>query len=232
MHVKCEAMQALVRCFLPVGLVTLLFVGAGCASDDDDENPRCVVPLGTSPTRGPADAWVTIVEFGDFQCSYCGKAQAIVREVDAERPGLRWAFKHMPLTQLHARAAAAALAAECAKEQGQFWEMHDVLFANQGALGDASLVSYAKGLGLELTAWNTCRDSDAAKQRIIDDYNLALDIGVRGTPAFFINGASLPGAYPTESFLELVDGAEQAAQQSGVAKEDYYASIEGRCPGL
>jgi hypothetical protein len=179
--VKSEAMQALFRTIVRAGTVSILLAAAGCASDSDPDSSAsgCVVPIGTAPTRGPSDAWVTIVEFGDFQCYYCGLAEGVIHEVDALRPGVRWVFKHMPLPMLHANAQGSALAAECAKEQGQFWEMHDVLFAHQSALGDASLAGYAEGLGLDMVAWNDCRAAVAPAQRIAEDYKLAVAVGVR-----------------------------------------------------
>ena len=223
-----------VRRIVVGGLAAVCVMGAGCSSDAPVEAiPRCVIPVGESPTRGPADAWVTIVEFADFECSYCGKAQAIIRDVDAARPGLRWVFKHFPLSSVHPHAISAAVAAECARAQGQFWEMHDALYLHQASLGEASLVRYATDLGLDLDAWNACRASEAIIDPIQRDFTLGLNVGVSGTPTFFVNGAALPGAYPAGDFIALIDAAEAAALASKVAATDYYTSIEvGGCESL
>ncbi len=226
-------MHPFVRPFVVSVLAPIFCCCVGCTSDDDPATLPCVVPVGESPERGPSDALVTIVEFADFQCYYCGVAESIVREVDAERPGLRWVFKHFPITSIHSHALPAAIAAECAKEQGQFWQMHDLLFANQSALVESALVSYAEELGLDIDAWNTCRASDEAIVPIREDYNLGLAIGVVGTPTFFINGSALPGAYPVSDFTALIDEAESIAKRNGTAAVDYYAELEGRgCNGI
>jgi protein-disulfide isomerase len=171
---------------------------------------------------------VTIVEFADFQCSYCGRAEATIAEVDELRPGLRWVFKHFPLTNAHPNALAAAQAADCAGQQERFWEMHDRLFAHQARLDEGSLVDDATELGLDLDAWNSCRLSDESLERVVADFNLGFDIGVDGTPTFFVNGAVLPGAVPTGNFLEAIDAAASEAQASGIERSHYYGSIEGR----
>jgi protein-disulfide isomerase len=226
-------MQPRLRWFV-LGTTLMALPCAACSSDLAPPEPSsCVVPVGASPTRGPADAWVTIVEFSDFECPYCGQAETVIHEVDAERPGLRWVYKHMPLTAIHPHALAAALAAECAKDQNRFWEMHDVLFAHQAALDDDSLAGYATGLGLDLTAWNACRASAGAAETVANDAAMAKAIGVGGTPTFFIDGAPLVGAYPAEDFVTRIDRAEEATKASGTAPADYYASIEKQgCSGL
>ena len=92
-----------------------------CSSIVQPTSQNCVVPVGDSPTRGPADAWVTGVEFGDFECPYCGEAEVTVKQVDAERPGIvRWVWKNLPLTSIHPRAMPDAIAAECAYDQNHF----------------------------------------------------------------------------------------------------------------
>jgi protein-disulfide isomerase len=230
---KCRCMRHLLRPFESWILLGLLVATVGCTSPAPSPTSSCVVAIGASPQRGPSDAWVTIVEFADFECVYCGMAESTIAAVDAERPGLRWVFKQFPLTSSHAHALAAALAADCANQQGLFWEMHDTLFAHQTQLADASLTSYAEGLGLDMAVWNDCRVSSEANLRIRDDFDLGLKIGVEGTPTFFVNGAVLPGAPPKSDFIGLIDKAAQVAQNSGITQTDYYAAIENRgCQGL
>lgn len=186
------------------------------------------MPVGSSPQRGPVDAWVTIVEFADFQCVFCGKVEATIAQVDRMRPEVRWVFKHFPLTSVHPRALDAALASECAGEQSRFWEMHERLFQNQRALDPVSLSTYAEALGLDLEAYRTCVASDAAYRRVVADFSLGINNGVEGTPAFFINGQLIAGAAPAEDFVDVIDQVRELAVQSGVAPSGYYASIESQ----
>jgi protein-disulfide isomerase len=231
MDVKCRPMSD----WSPrSGLLILgaIFLSAGCSSPDPLPLPSCVVPVGASPQRGSADAWVTIVEFADFQCPFCGRAEPTIKTVDIARPGLRWVFKHFPLSQ-HQYAVAAALGADCANQQGMFWEMHDTLFAHQTSLDDASLTSYALALGLDVEAWNNCRTSSEATIRVVDDFDLGIKVGVRATPTFFIDGIALEGAAPASDFLGLIDEAETTAKRSGIAQADYYSHSETQgCEGF
>jgi protein-disulfide isomerase len=201
----------------------------GCNTDlgAADDLPSCVVPVGNSPTRGPADAWVTIVEFGDFECPYCGAVEPTIKELDAERPGLRWVYKEFPLS-FHPRALPAAIAAECAGAQGHFWEMHDLLYLYQDAQGDTDLANYARQIGLDVTQWQTCLTSADPINRIAADESDATSARVNATPSFFINGQSLVGARSLQDFLTRVDRAQQAASSSGSVQSAYYSEREGQ----
>jgi protein-disulfide isomerase len=198
----------------------------GCSQKDPPAASFCAVSVGDSPTRGPADAPVTAVEFGDFQCPYCGSVVPTLKEVDAARPGaVRWVFKHLPLP-FHSRAMPAAIAAECAHEQGFFWEMYDTLYSHQGALGDADLAAYAAAIGLDVPTWQTCLGSDPPRGRIAADGQAADQARVGATPTFFFDGEPLVGAAPLEDFLAVVDKTRAEAQASGLGGADYYASLE------
>lgn len=213
---------------LPYAALSALLV-AGCAMTDSEEIgdlPNCVVPLGTSPARGPSDAWVTVVEFGDFQCPYCGRVQPTLAQLDAARPNMRWVWKHFPLTSSHSRALPAALAAECAFQQGAFFPMHDLLFAHQNALTDANLESYAAQLNLDLVTWRSCLNSSGAIERIDSDLRDGLAARVDGTPSFFINGKALVGSRPLGDFITAVDEAQQTALSSGSTQASYYSTRE------
>lgn len=202
---------------------------AGCASDQaviDDYGQRCAVPLGSAPQRGPAGASVTIVEFADFQCSFCRYEQATIAEVDQLRPGLRWSFRHFPIASIHPNATSAASAADCANEQGAFWPMHDALFAKEGAsLSGAVLSASAEQVGLDMDTWHACLNSESSLARVDADLQLGIQHGVGGTPTFIINGYTLPGAYPTRDFLSVIDLAEEEARASNVQKSDYYQTL-------
>ena len=211
--------------------VTLAAVGSLClacsSSTSSVELPACVVPLGASPTRGPADAWVTIVEFGDFQCPYCGAAEPTIRQVDAARPGLRWVWKNLPLS-FHDRALPTAIAAMCADAQGHFWEMHDLLYANQDAQSDTDLASYAAQIGLDVPQWQACLTTAGPVNQINADLATADNARVDGTPTFFVNGLSLVGSQPLDAFLTVIDQAQSSAQMSGTTQSEYYAAREGQ----
>jgi len=156
--------------------------------------PRQAVEVGDDPFRGPADAPVTIVEFSDFQCPFCGRHfQQTYGQIDKEYIATgkaRYVFRHFPIEQIHPQAFKAGEAAACAGAQNKFWEMHDVLFANQKALQPPDLVKHAQLLGLNGMTFDTCLAGQMAP-RIRQDMTLAADVGVRATPTFFI-GATLP----------------------------------------
>ncbi len=139
--------------------------------------------------KGGENASVIIVEFSDFQCPYCSRAAGIADEVAAEFDGdVRLYYLHFPF---HQNSEKAAEAAECAGDQGKFWEMHDIMFSNQGALDQEHLKSYASGLGLNMTQFNSCLGS-GEKGAVIDaDFDKGRAAGVTGTPTFFVNGRKL-----------------------------------------
>ena len=209
----------------PLALALLL---VACGGDPPTPAAPMRVPLGTSPQRGPLDAWVTIVEFSDFQCPYCGAAEPTIQQVLALHPAdARLVYKHFPLRQ-HADARPAANAAECARVQGpapdgHFWEMHDLAFANQGALSAASLAGYASRIaGLDAAAWQACFDARQLDARVQADLDLGRSVGVSGTPTFAINGEPLVGAAPLETFEAMVEAARAAAVASGIPRAEYY----------
>jgi protein-disulfide isomerase len=180
-------------------------------------------PIDNSPVKGPADAWVTIVESSDFQCPFCKRVTDTLKEIEQKYGNeVRLVYKFNPLP-FHSRAMPAAMAAACANEQGKFWKMHDLLFANQTKLDDASLESYAKQAGVDLKRWKTCYTTNKMKGEIDADMAKAAQLGARGTPAFFINGRFLSGAQPFASFQTLIDEELKKAKDSGVSKREYYA---------
>jgi protein-disulfide isomerase len=185
------------------------------------------VPIGLSPQRGPADAWVTVVEFSDFECPFCGREAPVLSQLLGAYPAdLRLVYKHFPLSQ-HPDAVPAAVAAECAGDQGKFWEMHDLLFAHQTALGDQDLVGYASQLGLDSALWDTCRTApgSAAVARVQADQALGNSIGIAATPTLVANGAVYPGAYSLDSYRPVVDAAIASAKASGVPRAKYYDTV-------
>jgi protein-disulfide isomerase len=190
-------------------------------------NPSTVyaVPVGDSPAKGPVDAWVTIVEVSEFQCPFCKRVGPTLKQVqDTYGEDVRIVFKHNPLS-FHQNAKPAAKAAECAREQGKFWELHDIMFENQRDLSGPKLEEYAQQSGVEIEAWKACFASTKHEDRINQDQRVANQFGARGTPGFFINGRFLSGAQPFESFKAVIDEELKKAKDSGVAKQDYYSKV-------
>jgi Na+/H+ antiporter NhaA len=157
--------------------------------------------------RGPMAAPVTVVEYGDFECPYCGRAEPVVRELLREFGDVRYVWRHLPLTDVHPRAQLAAEAAEAADEQGAFWEMHDLLLAHQDALRPDDLIGYAERLGLDLERFTGDLGEHAGAMRVADDVDSADLSGVSGTPTFFINGRRHYGAYDIATLSAAVRAA-------------------------
>lgn len=157
------------------------------------------------PAKGPESAPITIIEFSDFQCPFCGKAKTTVDDVvNLYGDRVRLVFRHFPLP-FHESAPKAAEAAACAQDQDKFWEYHDKLFANQQALKVEDLKKYAADLGLNSARFNECLDSGKKADLIKKDMNAGEAAGVSGTPTFFINGIGLSGAVPSEDFKTIID---------------------------
>jgi protein-disulfide isomerase len=167
--------------------------------------PPRVEVAAEGPSKGPAKAPVTIVEFSDFECPYCGRAEAVVSQVLATYGDkVRLVYRDYPLP-MHPSAPKAAEAAHCAADQGKYWEMHGKLFANQRGLAVEALKGYAGELGLDSAKFGACLDS-GEKAKVVEAHRKAGDeAGVSGTPAFFVNGVLLSGAQPFEAFKQLVD---------------------------
>ncbi|MFJ6570547.1 Na+/H+ antiporter NhaA [Streptomyces sp. NPDC091292] len=161
--------------------------------------------------RGPDEAPVTVVEYGDFECTYCGQAEPVVRELLADFGDLRYVWRHLPLNDVHPRAQLAAEAAEAAAEQGAFWEMHDMLLAHQDALAVTDLLRYARELGLDEETFRRDLRRHRGARRVAEDVDSADLSDVSGTPTFFVNGRRHRGAYDIASLSEAVELARQRA---------------------
>ena len=161
--------------------------------------------------RGPKKAPVTIVEYGDFECPYCGRAEPAIRELLADFGDVRYVWRHLPLTDVHPHAELAAEASEAAAAQGAFWEMHDTLLRHQDALTPGDLIGYAADLGLDTERFARDLRTDAFAARVAEDVDTA-DLGsVSGTPTFFINGRRHYGAYDIVSLKDAVRTARAVA---------------------
>jgi protein-disulfide isomerase len=168
--------------------------------------PRTVVSADDDPARGPADAPVTIIAFSDFQCPYCSRVNpTLARLKDRYGDSIRVVFRDFPILQIHPQAAKAAEAGACANDQGKFWPMHDLMFANQQSLDVASLKQHAATLGLDAATFEKCLDSGKYADEWKKDSADAEKAGVQSTPAFFINGRPVTGAVPYEQFADVIN---------------------------
>jgi protein-disulfide isomerase len=170
---------------------------------------RLTLPVGARDhIRGPATAPITLLEYGDYQCPFCGEAAPIVDEIQ-RRLGdkLRFVFRNFPLTEMHPHAEHAAEAAEAAAAHGKFWEMHDALYANQDALDDRRLAEYAASLGIKAGEIQKALAGHAYGDRIREDFMSGVRSGVNGTPTFFINGVRHDGPFDLDSLLDAIAGA-------------------------
>ena len=165
------------------------------------------VDPGRDHIRGPHEAHVTVVEYGDFECPYCGRAEPVIRELLADFGDLRYVWRHLPLSDVHPRAEIAAEAAEAAAAQGKFWEMHDLLLDHQGDLAPRALREYAEQLGLDMERFREETQSHAHAPRVADDVDSADGSGVTGTPTFFVNDRRHDGAYDIETLSAAVKAA-------------------------
>ena len=178
------------------------------------EPPRIDV-IATGPSRGPADAAVTIIEFSDYQCPFCSRAEPAINQVlDLFPEDVRLVYRHFPIDSIHPRARPAAIAAVCAEEQGQFWEFHKRVFENQRNLSDDALAGFADDLELDRAAYDACIAGEAAAARVAEDLAAGQEAGTTGTPAFYVNGILLSGARPVQDFVDLID-AELDRQEGG-----------------
>jgi protein-disulfide isomerase len=170
---------------------------------------RVALPVGERDhILGPSTAPATLLEYGDYECPYCGQAHQVIKELYRQMARhMRFVFRHFPLTMIHPHAQHAAESAEAAGSQGKFWEMHDVLYENQQALDDRDLAMYAATIGLDVSQFvdELARHVHAPKVRA--DFMSGVRSGVNGTPTFFINGKRHDGSYDFDTLFLAVEEA-------------------------
>jgi predicted DsbA family dithiol-disulfide isomerase len=154
--------------------------------------------------RGPAEAAVTLVEYGDLECPYCGQAEQVIRELLSDFGDLRYVWRHLPLNDVHPHAQLAAEASEAAGAQDRFWEMHDLMLTHQDALTLRHIMGYAQELGLDIDRFKEHLRKRKGAARIAEDVESADRSGVSGTPSFFINGHRHQDAYDIETLSKAV----------------------------
>jgi protein-disulfide isomerase len=167
---------------------------------------RYDIPTENAYTIGPADAPITIVEFSDYQCPFCRRwHQQVYEPLMAAYPGkIRLVYRHLPLTSIHPDAFSAAEAAMCAGEQNAYWDYHDKLFDGD-SLGSSVYLQYALDLGLDMDSFESCLQEHKYQEVVQRDSDFAINLGIRSTPTFFINGLAVVGAQPLEVFKQIID---------------------------
>ncbi len=167
---------------------------------------RYDIPTDGFPTLGPADAPITIVEFSDYQCPFCRRwHQEVYEPLLAAYPGkIKVVYRNLPLTSIHPDAQAAAEAAMCAGDQDAYWPFHNKLFSSE-SLDQQTFIQYAQELSLNVDAFKTCITEQKFKEEIQKDSDFAINLGVRSTPTFFINGLAVVGAQPLDVFKQVID---------------------------
>ncbi len=197
-----EARQAFVKGLREAAKVTVLL-----------EPPRIPVAA-EGPSRGPQDAAVTIVEFSDYQCPFCKRAEPTVEQIAQRYPAqVRIVYRHFPLDNIHPEARGASEAAACAEDQGKFWEYHAQVFESSPKLEKGALRQAAEKVKLDLASFDQCVGERRHQAKVEKDLEAGRAAGVSGTPAFFVNGIPLSGAQPVEKFVELIE--RELAQPKG-----------------
>jgi protein-disulfide isomerase len=175
------------------------------AGEEERQVVRYDVPIDDDPVLGPEDAPITIIEFSDYECPYCKRwhDDSFERLIQAFPDEVRFVYRDFPLTNIHPNAAPAAEAANCAHEQGRFWDFHRKLFSTT-LLNNQVYLSYAEELGLDQAAFEECVSSRRYQDEVIADLEWAVNLGISSTPTFFINGIAIVGAQPFEVFYEVI----------------------------
>ncbi len=195
-------------------------IAAAKAKEAEEREAKLASAVEGKPFRGNADAPVTIVEFSDFQCPYCSRgAQTVEQILDKYPNDVKFVFKYFPLDRIHPWAHPAAIAAECAAEQSPdaFWTLHDSYFGNQKDINPDNVIAKSKEFladsGIDLDAWQTCASDDSsdahkhADEVVQKEQALGQELGVQGTPGFFVNGQFLNGAQPITAFEPIIQAA-------------------------
>jgi protein-disulfide isomerase len=194
---------------------TALPQDAGRASSPQGINPL-LLAADDDPTLGNPDASLVLVEFADFQCPFCRESFPILRELLIKYPNdVYFIYKDFPVEQIHPLAFFAAQAGQCALEQNRFWPLHDKIYINQDRLSQELLFQLAREVGVDMSAFTQCMQEERYAQEVADDFQAGLDLGVSGTPTFFVNGRKIAGVVPQEAWEQIVEFFVSAREAPG-----------------
>jgi len=203
---RVENIVALSVFFLLGLIIAALFTNGFGLFDKNDTSERYNVQIGNDPYRGSAEPKIVMVVFSDYECPFCKKAELTHRDLMTKyNDSIVLVFKDFPLTMLHPNALNSALASECAKEQGKYWDYHDYIFDNNDQLGIDYLKEYAKFFGMDSDKFDACLDSQKYLYEINLDKKAGMAVGVSGTPVTFINGIRIVGARPEAEFVNIIE---------------------------
>jgi protein-disulfide isomerase len=219
---KSKVQKSISRTLLIISLPVAVLVGLGAgyliwgrsidAQPTSVENPqeeavRYDVSVDDDPYLGPEDAPVTIIMFSDYQCVYCQKwyFQTLKPLLNDYPDQIRFVYRDFPLSSIHASAALAAEAANCAGDQGKYWDFFDAVFSSTEALGEQAIQDHATALSLNMDTFNQCLSSHKYQDEVAADFAYAANLGVQSTPTFFVNGLAVVGAQPYSVFSNLID---------------------------
>lgn len=224
-----EGERAKIRRFVDAGVpedearwrvVALNYSAPEASAQEEDEEPNepeiAYVPTDDRPAKGASqdDALVTLVAFSDFECPFCARANPMLETILENHPEVRLVYRHFPLTSIHPNAVPAAVAANVAHESGKFWELHDLLFEAHDELSLPRIKELAAQVGVDTEAIDArFTDDGIDAEKLIEDMRLGSELGVRGTPAFFVNGTPIFGAVPVEEMSALVNSELERARE-------------------
>lgn len=176
-------------------------------TDSQTKATRYDVPIDDDPSLGPADAPITLIEFSDYECPFCRKwhTEVFPRLLEAYPNQIRYVYRDFPIASIHSNAVSAAEAANCAGDQGKYWEFSEKLFAMEYSLGQEAYTSYSQSLNLDQSKFDECISSRRHQAEVQADFDYAANLGISSTPTFFINGLALIGAQSFEVFQQVID---------------------------
>jgi len=212
--IKKSTFKLLIVSLVAILLVASFLAGYFVGREPTQQPSGSTVSADDDPVKGNSNAPVTIIEFSDFQCPFCGRFfQQTLPQVESDYINtgkVKFVYRDFPLDSIHSQAVSAAQAAECANEQGKFWQYHDKIFQNQGSLSTDSYKAWATELGLNTAQFNSCLDSNKYASEVQKDFQDGVNVGVSGTPTFFIGSDSkgyqkIVGAQPYSVIKQLVD---------------------------
>jgi protein-disulfide isomerase len=188
-----------------IAIATGVAATVTAGNDEGQQVVRYDVPIAGNPVLGPEDAPITLIEFSDYECPFCKRwhDETFDRLMEAFPGQIRFVYRDFPLTNIHPNAAPAAEAANCAHEQGQFWDFHRMLFSTS-TLNAQTYLGYAAELDLDMEAFEECVSTRRYQDEVIADLEWAVNLGISSTPTFFINGIALVGAQPFDVFYEVI----------------------------
>jgi len=174
-------------------------------SISSEKAEKVIVEVKGNPSLGPSNAKITVIEFSDFECPYCQRSQNITKNLRAKyKDQIKWVFRDFPLS-FHQNAMFAHIAANCVGKQGKYWDIFDKLFQNTGSLNREKVLQLVSDMNIDMKKFEECTKDPEVEREVHSDIADGQEVGVNGTPAFFINGIMIEGAQPITSFEKIIE---------------------------